>query len=148
MTIIALCTVKCFQTHKNNASYVARDTFHYNAFLDMSDCFVRRNLPSWEWDDGAVWFDHISHSYIYINNGTRIKKIWHLLYLLEISLGPKHDLQTCFKNSKNPFLPLQAFSLVQSPESSIGVHLMVVDGGSHEEEGGVGSIHTLRHLLV
>lgn len=78
-----------------------------------------------------------------------IKKIWHLLYLFEISLGHKHDLvQTCVKNSKNPFLPLQAFSLVQSPESSIGVHLMVIDGGSHEEEGGVGSIHTLRHLLV
>lgn len=37
---------------------------------------------------------------------------------------------------------------MQSPESSIRVHLMVVDGGSHEEEGGIGSIHALRHFLV
>lgn len=37
---------------------------------------------------------------------------------------------------------------MQSPESSIRIHLMIVDGGGHEEEGGVGGIHAFGHLLV
>lgn len=52
------------------------------------------------------------------------------------------------QNNPDPFLPLQALSLVQGPESSISVQLMVIDGRSHEKESRVGSIHTLGHLLV
>lgn len=45
-------------------------------------------------------------------------------------------------------LPLQTFSLVQGPQGSIRVHLMVVNGRSHEQEGCVGHIYILAHLLV
>lgn len=74
------------------------------------------------------------------------------LVLLDIFCGD----QSLFRNietvqqvkSFNLPSPLQTFSLVQSSERSVRVRLMVIDGGSHEQEGGIGSIHTLRHLLV
>lgn len=45
-------------------------------------------------------------------------------------------------------LPFQTFSLVQGPQGSVRVHLMVVNGRSHDQEGCVGRIYTLGHLLV
>uniref|UniRef100_A0A0E9XCE1 Uncharacterized protein n=1 Tax=Anguilla anguilla TaxID=7936 RepID=A0A0E9XCE1_ANGAN len=43
---------------------------------------------------------------------------------------------------------LQTFSLVQGPQSCIRIPLVEVNGGGHEQEGGVGYINALRHLFV
>lgn len=44
--------------------------------------------------------------------------------------------------------PLQAVPLVQGAQGSIWVLVMKVDGGSHQQEGGVGHLHTPAHLSV
>lgn len=45
-------------------------------------------------------------------------------------------------------LPLQAVPLVQSTQGCIWVLVMEVDGGSHQQEGGVRHVHAPAHLPV
>lgn len=44
--------------------------------------------------------------------------------------------------------PLQAVPLVQCAQGSVWVLVMEVDGGSHQQERGIGHIHTPAHLSV
>lgn len=45
-------------------------------------------------------------------------------------------------------LPLQALPLVQSAQSRVWVLVMEIDGGSHQQEGGIGHINAFCHFPV
>lgn len=44
--------------------------------------------------------------------------------------------------------PLEAVALVQGAQGCIWILVVEVDRGSHEQEGGIGHVHTPAHLTV